>query len=84
MNLSLTNELRAFIDANCGDGTEYATPSEFLRDLIREKKAKKEAIALRGAVLEGYQDAIAGRLVHYSGNIRQTIAEAKNSDEMGW
>jgi len=30
LNLSLTDELRAFIDNNCGEGTLYATPSEFV------------------------------------------------------
>ncbi len=28
LNLSLTDELREFVDQNCGDGTMYATPSE--------------------------------------------------------
>ena len=37
LNLSLTDELRAFIDANCGDGTLYATPSEFVRDVLEEQ-----------------------------------------------
>ena len=40
INLSLTDELRAFIDVNSGDGTLYATPSEFLRDVLREKKRR--------------------------------------------
>ena len=35
LKLSLTDELRDFIDRNCGDGTLYATPSEFVRDLLR-------------------------------------------------
>ena len=43
LNLSLTDELRSFIDANCGDGTMYATPSEFVRDLLRQRKAQQEA-----------------------------------------
>ena len=38
LNLTLTDELRAFIDRNCGDGTLYATPTEFMRDILREKK----------------------------------------------
>ena len=47
INLSLTDELRSFIDSNCGDTGLYATPSEFLRDLLREKKERQEAAALR-------------------------------------
>ncbi|MCU7835378.1 MAG: hypothetical protein KZQ83_08995 [gamma proteobacterium symbiont of Taylorina sp.] len=64
MNLSLTNELRTFIISNSGDGTDYATPSEFIRSIVREKKEKLEAAALRTAVIEGYQDAIAGRSIY--------------------
>ena len=52
INLSLTDELRAFIDRNCGDGGLYATPSEFVRDLLRERKRRQEAGALRDGVLE--------------------------------
>ena len=32
INLSLTDELRAFLDKNSGDGTLFSTPSEFVRD----------------------------------------------------
>ena len=73
LNLSLTDELRAFVDRNCGDGTLYATPSEFVRDVLREKKAHIEAIAARDAILDGYQDAIAGRSVEYQGSIRDLL-----------
>jgi len=57
INLSLTDELRAFVDANSGDGTLYATPSEFMRDLLRQQKSRQAAAAARDAILEGYQDA---------------------------
>ena len=55
INLSLTDELRAFIDSNCGDNGLYATPSEFLRDLLREKKMRQEAAAVRDEI-ERIQD----------------------------
>lgn len=73
LNLSLTDELRAFVDQNCGDGTLYATPSEFVRDVLREKKQRLEAAQIRDAVLEGYQDAIQGRTVPYRGDLRQLL-----------
>ena len=80
MNLSLTDELRSFVDANCGEGTDYATPSEFLRDIIRERKAKQEALELRNAILDGYKDVIAGNVVQYNGNIRETLAQARKNE----
>lgn len=70
LNLSLTDELRAFVDANCGDGTLYATPSEFVRDLLRRRKAEIDAAAARDGIVAGYQDAIAGRVVEYTGDLR--------------
>ncbi|MBS0263941.1 MAG: CopG family transcriptional regulator [Planctomycetes bacterium] len=73
LNLSLTDELRAFIDSNSGDGTLYATPSEFVRDVLREKKERMEAAQIRDAILEGYQDAIQGRTVSYSGDLRRLL-----------
>src|SRR5439155_22926145 len=61
INLSLTDELRAFVNRNSGDGTPYATPSEFLRDVLREKKERMEAAELRDGIVEGYRDLIKGR-----------------------
>ena len=70
LNLSLTDELRAFIDQNSGDGTLYATPSEFVRDIIRRHKLQQEAADVREAIIEGYQDAIAGRMVAFEGDLK--------------
>jgi antitoxin ParD1/3/4 len=69
LNISLTDELRAFIDQNSGDGSLYATPSEFVRSLLREKKLRMEAAAFREAILEGFQDVIEGRTVEYKGDV---------------
>ena len=84
INLSLTDELRAFIDRHSGDGTLYATPSEFLRDLLREKKERIEAAAMRDSILQGYEDLIKGRCVEFNGDLRKAIAEVKRRDKKGW
>lgn len=76
LNLSLTDELRAFIDENSGEGTLYATPSEFIRDLLRQKKRQLEAEKIRAAILEGYQDAIEGRIVPFDGDLRSLLKKA--------
>lgn len=76
LNLSLTDELRAFVDRNSGDGTLYATPSEFVRDVLREKKERLEAAQIRDSILEGYQDAIQGRTVPYRGDLRGLLRKA--------
>ena len=84
INLSLTNELRAFLDQNSGDGTLFSTPSEFVRALIREKKERIEAADLRKSVLEGYDDVLRGRTLPLSGDLRSMVSEAKRRDEHNW
>lgn len=73
LNLSLTDELRAFVDENSGDGTLYATPSEFVRALLRDRKERQQAAEIRDAILDGYQDAIAGRTVEFRGSLRELL-----------
>lgn len=70
INLSLTDELRAFLDQNSGEGTLYSTPSEFVRALIRERKERQDAAALRDAVLEGYDEVRRGRTRPFTGDLR--------------
>ena len=73
LNLSLTDELRAFLDANSGDGTLFSTPSEFVRSLIREKKDRQDAATLREAVLEGYDDVLQGRTHAFTGDLKAML-----------
>lgn len=84
INLSLTDELREFIDRNCGDGTLFATPSEFLRDLLREKKERMDGAAMLDAILEGYRDLIEGRVVEFKGDLRATLGEAQRREKRSW
>jgi antitoxin ParD1/3/4 len=77
LNLSLTDELRAFVDQNSGDGTLYATPSEFVRDLLRQKKEELEAARIRDAILEGYEDILKGRTSEYRGNLRSLLNQGQ-------
>ena len=44
LNLSLTDELRMFVDHRAGDTGLYSTPSEYLRDLIRKDMAEQGVI----------------------------------------
>ncbi len=58
LNLSLTDELRIFVDHCAGDNGLYATPSEYLRDLIRKDMADQGVIS---HVLKGIEDIKQGR-----------------------
>ena len=84
LNLSLTDELRAFVDAQSGDGTLFATPSEFVRTVLREHKARQEAAQMRDGIVEGFQDVLAGRVVEFNGRLKDARKEADRREKRGW
>lgn len=73
LNISLIDELRAHIDQNCGNGTFFSTPSEFARDLLRQKKLRQDAAEVRAGILEGYQDAADGRTTEFQGDLQNML-----------
>jgi antitoxin ParD1/3/4 len=58
LNVHLTDALRRYVDERAGDKDVYATPSEFIRDLIRQDMQGR-AGALN--ILEGLDDLRHGR-----------------------
>ncbi len=58
LNVQLTDALRKYVDERASDTDVYATPSEYIRDLIRQDMQDR-AIALN--VLEGLDDLKHGR-----------------------
>jgi len=72
---TLTDELLAFVNKNWGDGTLFATPSEFVSDLLLQRKLQVEASRMRDAILDGYEDAIAGRTLEFKGNLRELLEQ---------
>ena len=73
LNWSKTDELRAFVDEQSGDRTLYATPSDVVRDLLRQRKLQVEAAKLRAGVLEVFQDAIDGRVHLFKGSVSELL-----------
>lgn len=69
LNIALTDEMKKFVSSQSGNGTLYATPSEYVRDLIRHERDRQEALSLRSAIIEGYQDVMHGRTRAFSGNL---------------
>ncbi len=45
LNVSLTDELRRFVDARASDQDVYSTPSEYIRDLIRRDMESSSILA---------------------------------------
>lgn len=58
LNVQLTDALRKYVDERASDKDVYATPSEYIRDLIRQDMQDR-AVALN--VLEGLGDLRHGR-----------------------
>ncbi len=84
LSLSLTDELRAFVDARSGDGTLFATPSEFVRNVLREHKAREDAAQMRDGIVAGFQDVLAGRVVEFNGSLKEARKEADRREKRGW
>ncbi len=72
LNLSLTDELREFINSRTGDAGVYSTPSEYLRDLIRRDMESQGVVT---HVLDGLDDIKRSR---FSDNSILDIADEKN------
>ncbi len=53
LNLSLTKELRSFVDSRTGDTGLFSTPSEYLIDLIRHDMVSQETVS---HILQGVRD----------------------------
>src|ERR1700736_3304261 len=58
LNVQLTDALRKYVDERASDKDVYATPSEYIRDLIRQDMQDR-AVALN--ILEGLGDLKHGR-----------------------
>ncbi len=58
LNLSLTDELRHYVDTRASDADIYATPSEYIRDLIRHDMQDH---AILDGVVRGLEDLRNGR-----------------------
>ncbi len=78
LNLSLTDELREFVDQHSGDGTLYATPSEFVRDILRQRKLQLEAQKLREGILEGFQDLFDNRVHEFKGSLSDLMNKVRS------
>lgn len=73
LNISLTDELRRFVDARASDQGLYSTPSEYIRDLIRRDM---EGTAILTKVRRGLDEIKNNRFANES--VLDIIEEYKN------
>lgn len=57
LNVQLTTELRRYVDMRASDNDVYATPSEYIRDLIRKDRAQ----SIANGVLQGLKEIRQGK-----------------------
>ena len=77
LNIASTDEMKQFIQSQSGKGTLYATSSEYVRDLIRHEHERLMSEKLRESVLQGYQDAIEGKVHEFSEDILNDLTRHK-------
>jgi len=58
LNVSLTDELRSFVNSRASDADVYAAPSEYIRDLIRQDMENRRIVS---HVINGLDDVKIGR-----------------------
>ncbi len=59
LNVSLTDELRRYVNQRASDADIYATPSEYIRDLIRRDMENRRLLT---HVMNGLNDLKNGNL----------------------
>ena len=59
LNVSLTDELRRYVNNRASDADIYATPSEYIRDLIRKDMENRRVLT---HVMNGLNDLKHGNL----------------------
>lgn len=72
MNISLPEELKAFVDQQVSNGS-YTSSSEYVREMLRKERDREK---LRGLLLEGMSSPLAGEAdAAYFDGLRQGIRE---------
>jgi antitoxin ParD1/3/4 len=85
MTLTLTPELERFVREEAREGA-FASSSEYVRDLVRERYRQKRDAAVRlkaldEALMRGIADAEAGRLIPADEAFRRLRVELGLSEE---
>jgi len=71
LNIQLTDELRRHVDMRASDNDVYATPSEYIRDLVRRDM---EDWAIVSMVVQGLKEVSSGKFA------KETILDILRED----
>ena len=84
INAHLPHPLAEFVARMVGESGLYETPAEYMRDLIRRDMERREGQQLQDAVLDGYRDLAAGRVLASDGDFQADMAELDARQAHGW
>ena len=84
INAHLPHPLAEFVARMVGESGLYETPAEYVRDLIRRDMERREGQLLQDAVLDGYRDLAAGRVLASDGDFQADMAELDARQAHGW
>lgn len=84
INARLSQPLAEFVARMVGDAGLYETPSEYVRDLIRRDMERRDGQFMQDAILAGYRDLAAGRVLASSGDFRADMALLDRKEADGW
>jgi antitoxin ParD1/3/4 len=84
INAHLPHPLAEFVARMVGESGLYETPAEYVRDLIRRDMERREGQQLQDAVLDGYRDLAAGRVLASDGDFQADMAELDARQAHGW
>ena len=75
MNISIPEKLKAFVETRVADG-EYASTSDYLRDLVRQDQRRQRALEeLRAEIQAGINSGVSER------GLAQIIEETRQKHE---
>ena len=83
INVHLSQPLAEFVDRMVGEAGLYETPSDYVRDLIRRDMERRDGQFVQDAILAGYRDLAAGRVVASCRSGRQPISSTIVSVALG-
>jgi len=83
MNVSLPEPMRDYVQ-NRIDSGQYASVSDYVRDLIRRDMERRDGQFVQDAILVGYRDLAAGRVFASSGDFKTDMAVLDRKEADGW
>ena len=83
MNVSLPDPMRDYVQNRIDTG-QYASVSDYVRDLIRRDMERRDGQFVQDAILAGYRDLAAGRVFASSGDFKADMAVLDRKEADGW